>query len=70
MVNFKLELLSKFEMWNLRVEIIKEHQSEFLKNLTLNSINYCTMCATCKKIITKGSQCFKCNKNPFLCSFW
>ncbi len=23
-----------------------------------------------EKIITQGSQCSKCSKNPFLCSFW
>jgi hypothetical protein len=64
------ELLSKFELWNLRTEIIKIHQSEAI-NRTQKSISYKIMCSKCKKTIEKGSYlCNWCKKNLFLCVFW
>lgn len=66
-----IELLSKFELWNLRTEIIKIYQSDFMKNLTQKSINYNIMCSSCKKSIKHGTFiCSSCNKNIFLCIFW
>lgn len=65
-----IEILAKFELWNLRIEIIKSYQSDFIRNLTQNSLNFTSMCATCKKIIKPNTyMCPSCNKNVFLCSY-
>lgn len=65
-----IEILAKFEMWNIRIEIIKAYQSEFIRNLTQNSLSFTSMCATCKKIIKPNTyMCPSCNKNVFLCSY-
>ena len=65
-----IELLAMFELWNLRIEIIKSYQSDFIKTLTQKSINYNVMCATCKKTIKQNTfVCPNCAKNVFLCSY-
>lgn len=49
-----IELLAMFELWNLRIQIIKSYRSERIidfNNLTRKSIVYEPMCATCKKTI-------------------
>ncbi len=54
-----IELLAMFELWNLRIEIIKSYRSERIidfNNLTRKSIVYEPMCATCKKTIKPVSK--------------
>lgn len=55
-----IELLAMFELWNLRIQIIKSYRSERIidfNNLTRKSIVYEPMCATCKKTIKQvGSE--------------
>ena len=65
-----IELLSKFELWNLRIEIIKNCNSEFISNLTQNSLDYHPMCGTCKKTIKANTTyCPSCKVNNFLCVY-
>jgi len=65
-----IELLSKFELWNIRVEVIKSYETDLRKSTTQNSITYSAMCATCKDPIKpKKFNCTKCKRNLFLCSF-
>lgn len=65
-----VDLLQVFEFWNLRIEIIKNCQSDLIKTLTQNSINYNVMCSACKKTIKSGQFiCPNCNHNIYLCSF-
>ena len=65
-----IELLSKFELWNLRIEIIKNYQSEFIRNLTQNSLAYNPMCGTCKKTLRPNTfYCPNCKTNSFLCVY-
>lgn len=65
-----IELLQIFELWNLRIEIIKSYQSDMIKQLTQKSINYNIMCSACKKTIKPNTFiCPNCNHNIYLCVY-